>query len=225
MITGHRATIAAEFAAELPKLQPLLAEPFDPARQLLARVDSRSRVSVQQCFYSVPVRLVGRRVTVRLAATTVEVLDGSTVVARHDRAAGRFVEVLVLDHYLEVLKSKPGAMPGATALVQARRSGAFTTSHQRYWDAVRRTKGDAAGTRALVEMLLAQRSLPTAVLTAAMDRAVTSAVLDPAAVIIDARTHAAGHVAPVVPIGALTRYDRPAPRLDAYDQLLTGSNP
>ena len=74
-------------------------------------------------------------------------------------------------------------------------------------------------------MLLAQRSLPAAVLTAALDRAVTSTVLDPAAVIIDARTHTADHLAPVVPIGALTRYDRPAPRLDAYDQLLTGSNP
>lgn len=225
VITGHRATIAVEFAAELPTLLALPAEPFDPARQLSARVDSRSRVSVRQCFYSVPVRLVGRRVTVRLAATTVEVLDGPTLVAEHDRAVGRFVEVLMLDHYLEVLKIKPGAMPGATALVQARRSGAFTASHQRYWDVVRRSKGDAAGTRALVEMLLAQRSLPAAVMAAAMDRAVTSAVLDPAAVIIDARTHAADHLAPVVPIGALTRYDRLPPRLDPYDQLLTGSNP
>ena len=32
-------------------------------------------------------------------------------------------------------------------------------------------------------------------------------------------------VAPVIPIGALARYDRPAPALDAYDELLTRSIP
>lgn len=34
--------------------------------------------------------------------------------------------MLDLDHYLEVLKVKPGALPGATALVQAKAAGAFT---------------------------------------------------------------------------------------------------
>ena len=43
--------------------------------------------------------------------------------------------------------------------------------------------------------------------------------------LIDARRQAGGQVAPVIPIGALARYDRPAPALDAYDQLLTGSGP
>ena len=39
--------------------------------------------------------------------------------------------------------------------------------------------------------------------------------------LIDARRLASGHVAPVIPIGALARYDRPAPLLTSYDQLLT----
>jgi hypothetical protein len=46
---------------------------------------------------------------------------------------------LSLDHYLDFLKVKPGALPGATALAQAKASGAFTATHQRYWDAARRT--------------------------------------------------------------------------------------
>jgi hypothetical protein len=40
----------------------------------------------------------------------------------------------LLDHYLEVLVRKPGALPGATALAQARASGVFTGEHQRFWD-------------------------------------------------------------------------------------------
>ncbi len=38
----------------------------------------------------------------------------------------------------------------------------------------------------------------------------------------DAARLAGGHVASVIPIGALARYDRPAPTLAGYDQLLSG---
>jgi transposase len=223
VITGRPVTIAAAFAAELPHLMPLPAEPFDAARLLEARVDSRARVSVRQCYYSVPARYAGRRLAVRLSATTVEVLAGTQTVARHERAVGKHVEVLALDHYLEVLKYKPGALPGATALAQAKAAGAFTGDHQRYWDAARRARGDAAGTRTLIEVLLAHRTLPAAALQAAMASAVASGALDAQVVLIDARRQAAGYVAPVLPIGSLARYDRPAPGLAAYDQLLAGS--
>jgi transposase len=221
VITGRPVTIAAAFAAELPHLGPLPGEPFDAARLLEARVDTRARVSVRQCYYSVPVRYAGRRLPVRLSATRVEVLDGARVVAGHERAAGKHVEVLTLDHYLEVLKVKPGALPGATALVQAKAGGAFTITHQRYWDAARRERGDAGGTRALIEVLLAHRTLPPAALIAAMGKAIDVAMLDPQVVLIDARRETGGQVAPVIAIGALGRYDRPAPALSDYDDLLT----
>ena len=223
VITGRPVTVAAAFAGELPHLMPLPVEAFDPARLLEARVDTRARVSVRQCYYSVPARYAGRRLPVRLSATAVEVLDGATVVARHERAAGRYVEVLVLDHYLEVLKIKPGALPGATALAQAKACGAFTATHQRYWDAARRERGDAGGTRALIEVLLAHRTLPAAALITAMDTAAATGLLDPQVVLIDARRDTGGQVAPVIPIGTLARYDRPAPTLAGYDELLTGS--
>jgi transposase len=224
VITGRPVTVAAAFAGEQLAMVPLPAEPFDPARLLSARVDSRARVCVRQNYYSVPARYAGRRLPVRLSATAVEVLDGPQVVARHDRAGGRYGEVLVLDHYLEVLRRKPGALPGASALAQARAAGTFTAVHQGYWDAARRKHGDAAGTRALIEVLLAHRALPAAALAAAMTAAVSSGITDPQVVVIEARRRAAGQAAPVVPIGALARYDRPAPVLGAYDQLLTGNS-
>ena len=223
VITGRPITIGAAFAAEAPALMELPAEVFDCARLLQARVDNRARVSVRQCFYSVPARYVGRRLPVRLAARSVEVYDGPRLVALHDRAVGRYVEVLCLDHYLEVLKTKPGALPGATALAQAKARGVFTTSHQAYWDAARSARGDAMGTRTLIAILLAHRTMPAAALIAAMDRAVASGCLDPETVIIDARRDT-NQIATVVAIGALARYDRPPPSLADYDDLLTGSD-
>lgn len=129
VITGRPVTIAAAFAAEQLAMGPLPAEPFGPARLLQARVDARARVCVRQNYYSVPARYAGRRLPVRLSASSVEILDGPRVVARHERAAGKYAEILVLDHYLEVLRRKPGALPGATALEQARAAGKFTPVH------------------------------------------------------------------------------------------------
>jgi hypothetical protein len=74
VITGRPVTIAAAFAAEAPTLMPLPVEAFDPARQLETRVDNRARVSVRQCFYSVPARFAGRRLPIRLAARCLDEL-------------------------------------------------------------------------------------------------------------------------------------------------------
>ena len=97
-------------------------------------------------------------------------------------------------------------------------------THQRYWDAARRARGDAAGTKALIEVLLAHRSVPIEALITAMSTAVETDQLDPHVVLIEARRHTAATVAPVIPIEALARYDRPAPSLAGYDDLLSGSS-
>jgi hypothetical protein len=46
-------------------------------------VDARARVCVWQNYYSVPARCAGRRLPVRLSASSIEMLDGLRVVARH----------------------------------------------------------------------------------------------------------------------------------------------
>ena len=83
------------------------------------------------------------------------------------------MKVLNLDHYLEILLRKPGALPGATALAQARASGAFTAGHEAFWAAARKALGDAAGTRALIEVLLLHRHLEHADVLAGIAAAVS----------------------------------------------------
>lgn len=118
---GQRVTtVADDFAVEQPLLRALPVEPFETGISLRPRVDRHARVTVRQCQYSVPVRYVGRQVRVLLRATQVLVFDGPRLVTTHERSTIRGSVTLVLDHYLEVLAYKPGALPGATALVQAR---------------------------------------------------------------------------------------------------------
>jgi hypothetical protein len=166
------------------------------------------------------VRYVGRRVDVRWGAETVEVLDGRHVVAVHERLTSRGGESLTLDHYLEVLTVKPGALPGATALARARACGAFSADHEAFWALARRRLGDQAGTRAVVEVLLAHRSLPADAVRAGLRACVAIDVADPVVVIVEARRATGDRTATIVPIGALARYDRPTPTIDHYDQLL-----
>lgn len=206
---------------ERAHLLALPHEPFDAASLLECRVDTKARVCVRQCFYSVPARLAGRHLPVRLGATTVEVLDGSEVVATHQRSVHKGEDVLVLDHYLEVLAHKPGALAGASALGRARADGSFTATHERFFTEARRRLGDARGTRALVDVLLLHRRLPAAQVLAGMDAALGVDSVDPKVVAVEARRAAPGRTAAVVPIGALARYDRPTPALARYDQLLS----
>jgi hypothetical protein len=129
---------------------------------------------------------------------------------------------LVLDHYLEVLARKPGAMAGATALVAARASGAFTQSHQRFWDAARRALGDGAGTRVLIGVLLLHRTLPAAAVTAAMHVALLARRFDADLVAVEARRHVdTARPVPTVPTNDAGE-SRPLPTLHGYDELLTG---
>lgn len=222
-IFGRAMTVGQHFEIERAELRPLPAEPFDARLESHNRVDPKSRVCVRQCHYSVPVRLAGRKVRVLLGAESVELFEGTTLVASHERAVGKGREVLDLDHYLEVFTLKPGAMPGSTALHQARSSGQFTKHHDAFYSEARRRLGDAKGTKAMVEVLLVHRSLPHAAVVAGIEAAVALGSIDAAVVAVEARRHLGEATDPIVPIeGALKGYDRPAPNLKGYDQLLKG---
>lgn len=152
-------TIGQDFTDEQPFLTPLPAEAFDPGLVLTPRVDRSSMITVRMMKYSVPARFIGRKVRVSLRASEVVVFDGRAVVARHPRIVAKGGQSVQLDHYLEVLKTKPGALPGSTALARARESGAFTSAHEAFWAASRRVNGDADGTRELIDVLLLHRSM------------------------------------------------------------------
>jgi hypothetical protein len=221
-IGPRAATVGEDFAREAPYLLALPVEAFDAARYLpVVRVDTKARVCVRQCYYSVPARLSGRSLQARLGATFLEILEGSKVIARHDRLVHRGESHLVLDHYLEVLFRKPGALPGSIALAQARSEGVFGSTHDAYFATARRELGDGPGTRALCEVLLLHRHLPHSAVVAGMAAALSAGSVDPKVVAVEAR-RAADVPAPasVVQIGTGRAREHPVPGLSHYDELL-----
>lgn len=236
-VANRAATVGMDFAAEAPLLRPLPVEPFEVGLSLTPRVDRYARIMVRQCHYSVPVRFIGRRVRARLGASELVVSDGRTEIARHSRSVRKGSQTLVLDHYLEVLTRKPGALPGSVALAQARADGHFTSAHDAFWAAARKRHGDADGTRALVEVLL-HRHLAHADVVAGLTAAVSVGATGADVVAVEARKAAqargaAGQVPkPPAPrraarVASLTERrlrelppdGRPLPTVDKYDDL------
>jgi transposase len=219
-IAHRRIPVGAHFAFEATALAALPVEPFDVGVLASHRVDAKSRVCVRQCHYSVPARYAGRRLDVRVNAETVEVFDGATIVAAHPRGR-KGDECLVLDHYLEVLARKPGAMLASTPLARARASGTFSRAHEQFLDRARHRLGDRDGTKAMIELLLAQRTIPAEAIGSAITLMLAADVIDPAVVIVEARRQTHTPAASVTPIGVtLAAFDRPTPTLARYDDLL-----
>src|SRR5258708_28404331 len=155
---GQRAaTVGEDFAAERPFMLPLPSEAFDTAATLWPRVDRYARIAVGKCRYSVPACLIDTRVRVKLSANQLEVFDGTKLAAVHPRLAAAGAEHLELDHYLEILLRKPGALARSAALAQARAAAAFTAAHQEFWDPPRPPPRDAPAPSALIGALLLHR--------------------------------------------------------------------
>lgn len=92
---------------------------FDAARVLTCRVDKYATIAVDQNRYSVPDHLVGKQVMVKVYSTKIICFHEEVKIAEHDRLTGRKEWRLELNHYLETLKKKPGALADSAALQQA----------------------------------------------------------------------------------------------------------
>jgi len=245
-ITGRLTTVGQDWEHERQKLTPLPVDRFEPGQPLTPMVDHSALVTIRQAKYSVPASLIGRRVRAVLRASEVLIFDGRRLVARHGRVAIRNGQAVLLDHYLEVLRLKPGALAGSTVLSHARATGAFTAEHEAFWDASRRVNGDAAGTRELVDVLLLHRHLPATAVIAGIRAAMSVGSVLAEVVAVEARRAAAadptaaGAVSaqpaavtanvvsltqrrlmdPLAVIAGLPPDRRPTPSVAAYDELL-----
>src|SRR5207245_9802819 len=110
--------------------------------------NSSGCVKVLTNFYSAPLA-AGTEAEAKIHASYVEIWRQGKCLARHERCFGRQQKVLDLDHYLEALERKPGALAGATALEQWRAQGRWPASYDRYWDVLQQRQGKQAGTRAM----------------------------------------------------------------------------
>lgn len=220
-IRGRPETVGEALGRELELLRSLPAEPFDTAEHARPRVDSKALVTVRQNQYSVPVALAGLRVAARVAAREISLAHDGHVVARHERLHGKYATSAQLDHYLELLKVKPGALARSLPLRQAREQGRWPESFDALWQAIEHKVGASEAARQMVDVLLRCRELGPEAVELAARGALAAGAHDGRAVAVLARRAERPAAAPLSGLDErLAATDRPEPAIGEYNQLL-----
>jgi hypothetical protein len=109
LVRQRNLTRQARFAEEQPHLRPLPRAPLDLCRELRVPVSRGSTIQVLRNTYSVPSRLIGVRVLVRVRAETLEVYQGTTHLLTIPRLLGERQHRIDYRHISASLARKPGA--------------------------------------------------------------------------------------------------------------------
>lgn len=221
VIDGRAQSIGAAMVIEREHLRRLAAEGFDLAAVSFPMVNGSGSVNVLTNFYSVPLS-AGTRVQAKTYAACVEIWHEGRCVARHERCFGRRQKVLNLEHYLDVLVKKPGALAGSTPLEQWRAQGRWPESFDRFWDRLQQRRGRQDGTRAMIEILLLGREHGYQRVRQAVEQALQWGASDVGVIryLLEMGRIEPRLAAAALEVGWLSRYERPQPSLQNYDRLL-----
>lgn len=221
-ISGKSITIRQASEQERAYLLPLAEEGF-PLQEVLYPlvVDGKGRVRVKANWYSAPVA-AGSRVTAVVGPAWIEIRYNNRCVAWHARCYGRGYQLLELDHYLDVLEKKPGAMAGSTPLEQWRRAGRWPECMDRIWRQLEERHGKSGGTREMITLVRVGLVEGWDNLIRSVEEALRMGVSDAAAVLHilrmpdpeERRRYA------VALAEELAEFERPLPVMDDYDLLL-----
>jgi len=221
-ISGKSMTIGQASDYERPFLS-LGAEEGFPLQEVLYPlvVDGKGRVKVKTNWYSAPLS-AGLRAAAVIGPLLVEIRYDNQCVARHPRCYGRGHQILNLEHYLDVLEKKPGAMAGSTPLQQWRQAGRWPECLDQIWHKLEQRHGKSGGTREMIALVRVGSVEGWDRLIAAVQEALRLGVSDAAAVMHilrmpdpeQRRQHA------IALAEELAQFERPMPVMDDYDLLL-----
>lgn len=219
-IAGKAHAVGEAMRIEQEHLLPLSAEGFELVETSFPVVDGKGCVKVRTNWYSTPLK-PGTRARAQLLPAYVEVWQERECVARHERSFGRYEQVLDLEHYLDVLERKPGALAGSSPLRQWRERGRWPRSFDQLWLSLQERHGKQPGTREMIELLTLGKRHGWERLQQAVEKALALGCTDAAAVrhLLTATELGRAHTESL-DLNGLERYERPLPQMNEYDQLL-----
>lgn len=219
-ITGQTETVGARLSRELDVLRPLPGSSFPTWEQSSHRVNQKSMIVVRRNHYSVPVRLVGMKVAARVGAREIEVMADGKSVATHPRLRGSQLRSARLDHYLELLKNKPGSLEHSLALRQEREQGRWPDCFDELWQQLKERLGASEAARQIVDVLLLCRDHDPKIVELAVRGVLTAGAVDGRAVALLIDRKARPPASAIELPERLVQHERPAPTLGEYDELL-----
>ncbi|HUP05736.1 MAG TPA: IS21 family transposase [Caldimonas sp.] len=163
-IAGRSETVGQRRDRERLLLGTLPREEHPTWEEATPRVDSKALATVRTNRYSVPASLAGLKIRARIEAGEVSFWHDGKQVARHERLHGHHQISAQLDHYLDLLQRKPGALARSLALRQQRDRGDWPACFDELWTKIQERSGRQEAARQMVEvMILCREHDPSAV--------------------------------------------------------------
>jgi len=153
-IAGQAETVGQRRDRERVLLGNLPREPFPTWEEATPRVHAKALATVRTNRYSVPASLAGLRIRARIEASEISFWHDGKQVAVHERLDGQHQISAKLDHYLDLLQRKPGALARSLALRQQRDRGDWPECFDRLWTAIQQRSGRQEAARQMVGVLL-----------------------------------------------------------------------
>jgi hypothetical protein len=109
LVSKRNQTRAGRFAEEKEVLRPLPAAPLAPCKELRVTVSRFSTIQILGNTYSVPSRLIGTHLLIRVRAETLEGYIGTSHALSLPRLVGKHQHRINYQHIIWSLVRKPGA--------------------------------------------------------------------------------------------------------------------
>lgn len=134
-----------------PMLRTLPPKPFEVCLNRSVKVNKMSWFQFEKNIYSVPTVYARMKLDLDVYVDKLVIRHKRTVVAEHRRCYEEGQEFLILDHYLDALTRKPGALPTSKALHQSHLSPV-------YWEYFHQLKNHTPdANRQFIHLLLLRR--------------------------------------------------------------------
>lgn len=134
---------------EISAMRPLVVERLVEWKEIEVRVTSGSTVRVKNNTYSVPARLIGERVRVRIHERWLEIFYGGKLQMKVERLRGEGRAKIQYRHVIDSLLRKPGAFARYRHREELFPSVVFRTAYDRLTEALTERRADIEYLRVL----------------------------------------------------------------------------
>jgi transposase len=219
-ITGQSVTVGERRDRERLLLGTLPREPFPTWEEATPRVDSKALATVRTNRYSVPASLAGLKIRAKIGAGEISFWHDGKQVAWHERLHGHHQISAQLDHYLDLLQRKPGALARSLALRQERDRGDWPACFDQLWTRIQERSGRQEAARQMVDVLILCREHDAGQVELAVRGALAAGAHDGRAVALLLSRSTRPQPAALEIDAKLAGIGQPPPDdLDQYDQL------
>ena len=157
-IAGRTENIDGLFEREKECLIPLPAVPLANIALLETKADKYSTVVIDKNRYSVPVSYVRSKMRIELSIDRVDIFYDGRKIANHERLFGNNKRQLDPQHYLELIRRKPGAFDSALVIRRWRRE--WPACLEKLLARFKERQGETSGIKDFISVLMLYRDYP-----------------------------------------------------------------